>query len=88
MKTLSSQASLGDHNIKDSTDRFTDKVDKWITHEEYNPSFVENDIALVRLEKPVKYNENIKPACLPKSNTNMYIGSSAVVSGWGTTKFS
>ena len=50
--------------------------------------YVENDIGLVRLETPVEYNENIKPACLPKSDQNSYIGYSAVVTGWGTTKFS
>ena len=44
-----------------------------------------NDIALVELESEVSFNDNMKPVCLPKSNTNFAPGKICTVTGFGRT---
>ncbi|KAJ3650333.1 hypothetical protein Zmor_022028 [Zophobas morio] len=46
----------------------------------------DNDIALLRLNDRVPITQNIKPICLPKLKDNLYVGSTAVATGWGTLK--
>lgn len=40
-------------------------IEKSIPHNDYNPKEKTNDIALLRLEKKVVFNDFIKPICLP-----------------------
>lgn len=43
-----------------------------------------NDIALLQLESPVKYNEFIKPICLPTSQSYEVLNpNQCMVAGWG-----
>ena len=55
------------------------------SHSQYNNEAYENDIALLTLEKTIKFDRNIKVACLPKKPTKEYIGQGMTVSGWGKT---
>ncbi|KAL1490234.1 hypothetical protein ABEB36_012963 [Hypothenemus hampei] len=60
----------------------------WI-HSNYNPTYLKNDIAILRLATPININENAMPICLPTSGSS-FIGSpstACVVSGWGQTSF-
>lgn len=61
-----------------------------INHEEYNDETIKNDIALIKLPAPIKFNEYIQPAKLPKLNTDgrfkTYEGEIATASGWGVTE--
>lgn len=59
-------------------------------HEMYKPTFwkKENDIALLRLAKHVKFTEWIKPICLPVDGAaegKSYTGVKMQVAGWGYT---
>lgn len=45
-----------------------------------------NDIALVRLAKPVSMTREISPVCLPKPETLMPAGHFCYVTGWGDEK--
>jgi hypothetical protein len=62
------------------------KVAQWMVHPQYDQNTLYHDIAILRLEKPVKFNEFVKPICLPlefdliKKN---YTGYSFEVAGWG-----
>ena len=38
---------------------------KLIIHPNYDEKKIENDIALIQLEKPVKFSKYVQPACLP-----------------------
>ncbi|KAK9881867.1 hypothetical protein WA026_018066 [Henosepilachna vigintioctopunctata] len=40
-----------------------------IAHEEYNKSNLKNDIALLKLSSPVRYNRYVRPICLPSEAT-------------------
>ncbi|XP_064084517.1 clotting factor G beta subunit-like [Macrobrachium nipponense] len=52
-------------------------------HERYNSNTQENDIALVRLDRVVAFNEFIKPVCLPPEGRS-FAGLNGFVTGWGT----
>ncbi|KAG5314502.1 EURM3 protein, partial [Acromyrmex insinuator] len=52
-------------------------------HEEYNPQILINDIALLRLQKPLKFSSRICSVNLPKQNQAVEGGSIAEVSGFG-----
>ena len=42
------------------------EVEEYIMHPEYE--FLANDIALVKLRRPLKFNETVQPACLPATS--------------------
>ncbi|CAK9805102.1 TRYP7 [Anthophora plagiata] len=57
---------------------------KIIVHEKYNPpnNWI-NDIALIKVDKPLVLNSQISAVPLPRLNENISAGSVAIVSGWG-----
>lgn len=58
-------------------------VKKWVQHPEYSTRTVYNDIAVIELDRKVKFSENIQPACL---NTKSDIPNDGLeVTGWGVT---
>lgn len=57
-------------------------VARKIVHPKYNFFTYEYDLAMVRLEAPVKYTPHIVPICLPGSD-DLLIGENATVTGWG-----
>ncbi|CAL8117606.1 unnamed protein product [Orchesella dallaii] len=60
-------------------------VSQIIMHERYNNKNIDNDIALLRLAKPVQLGGTNIPVCLPASNQNDFTGETATVAGWGAT---
>ncbi|XP_070611026.1 acrosin-like [Erythrolamprus reginae] len=67
-------------------DAQTHSVSKVVLHQNYNPLTEENDIALIKLDSPVTYNDYVQPACLPRvtmgSETNF---TACFATGWGIT---
>jgi len=55
-----------------------------LVHPDFNPRTFESDIGLIKLDHPVPYAWNARPACLPVPERN-FTGSMAVVAGWGKT---
>lgn len=61
-------------------------VRKVVLHPNYNPRTEANDIALIKLNSPVTFNNYVQPACLPhviKDSKTSF--SNCFISGWGTT---
>jgi len=56
-------------------------VIKAVYNQDYAP--VRNDIAVVLLDKPIKFSDTIRPPCLPKQGEAAPIGQTCVVAGWG-----
>lgn len=63
-----------------------------ITHHAYDHANLKNDIALMKLAMPVKFNRYVRPICLPSENTagKFFMegpppGTSCTVVGWGAT---
>lgn len=76
------KAYIGGHNItKDYTE--VRRVKKIIQHEFFNIFSFNNDIALIKLFKPVKFGSKAQPACLPDGSTSDFTGSLSIISGWG-----
>ena len=94
--------SMGENNIRvvigdttlgvaNDTTRLIIRVSEIREHPKFNLKTVENDISVLVLSSPVDLKEfpNIKPACLPTTETKSEMfGRSAVVSGWGKNNIS
>ena len=55
-----------------------------ILHEDYSHWSNEWDIAVIRLPRPLTYNDYVQPVCLP--STPVADGTDCVVTGWGQTE--
>ncbi|XP_044765057.1 serine protease snake-like [Coccinella septempunctata] len=55
-----------------------------IPHPEYSPASKYNDIALLRLNKPVTFSEAVLPICLSTSESD--VGEKLIATGWGKTE--
>ncbi|CAL1526292.1 unnamed protein product [Lymnaea stagnalis] len=56
-------------------------VKTFLTHEEYNRETIENDLAMVTLERPLLVTSSVTPACLPSANDTPE--KYCTVAGWG-----
>lgn len=61
------------------------KVKRIILNENYDSFTNDQDIALFRLEEPMEFSENNRPACLPTHNQEWSDGTECFTSGFGTT---
>ncbi|XP_050667416.1 serine protease gd-like [Leptidea sinapis] len=82
---------VGVFNLEDWGDddiTVTRKLSFATVHESYNASNLANDILVMTLDRTVRFNENIKPACLWTGNPdlNQIVGKTGVVTGWGATE--
>ena len=55
------------------------QVSRVIVHEEYRN--LNNDIALLQLAQPVRFNDKIQPICLPKQGEAPSVGSKCYITG-------
>jgi len=55
-------------------------------HPAYDSDTTENDIAIIKLDKPINFTSTIQPACLPKADETVADNGEAVVAGWGLTR--
>ncbi|ERL91156.1 hypothetical protein D910_08496 [Dendroctonus ponderosae] len=63
-----------------------------ISHPDYDKEFLRNDIALIKLSAPIRYNRHVRPICLPSQRTagSQYLkapvsGTVCTTVGWGAT---
>uniref|UniRef100_W8BCT1 Phenoloxidase-activating factor 2 n=1 Tax=Ceratitis capitata TaxID=7213 RepID=W8BCT1_CERCA len=61
-------------------------VKEVIIHEQYDSSVLFNDVALLILETPFKWEANVRPICLPDADVN-FDYSRCFATGWGRDKF-
>merc|ERR1712025_823476 len=86
-KNLRVYVSLGEHDVQADVESQKAKLvmASAIIHPNYKSHSLEEDIALLKFDEPVSFNDNVVPACLPTDKTKSYAGKSAIVSGWGAT---
>lgn len=66
------QVYLGGHNIaKDYTE--LRRVKRIVDHEDFDIFTFNNDIALLELDKPLRYGPTIQPACLPDGSNHFFV---------------
>jgi secreted trypsin-like serine protease len=61
------------------------EVDSIYVHENYNPSTMQNDVSVIKLKTPVKFNENVAAVCAPDPD-DQYTYRKSQCSGWGTIR--
>ena len=72
---------LGCHNLDDGSCEEAASADMIFNHPTY--IFPKNDIALVRLKKPVKFSDTVYTVCLPSKRLPSAAGYGLRVVGWG-----
>ncbi|KAB0800606.1 hypothetical protein PPYR_06346 [Photinus pyralis] len=87
---------LGEHNLQsdiDCEEYCADPpqnvaVEESIPHELYDPKSIHryNDVAVLRLQRPVAFTDYIFPICLPSTQNTAYAGLTMTVAGWGRTE--
>lgn len=55
-------------------------------HPKYNPSTIDYDFALLKLNKSLEFSETVHSVRLPKQDENPPAGTMCTVSGWGNTQ--
>uniref|UniRef100_A0A182I0Y6 Peptidase S1 domain-containing protein n=1 Tax=Anopheles arabiensis TaxID=7173 RepID=A0A182I0Y6_ANOAR len=86
------QLRLGRFNLMNNEEEYAEEfsVNDTIVHEGYRPTTLENDIAILRVEIPIIFNDYIQPVCLWKRDDgfdlpNVYNQPGTVV-GWGLSE--
>lgn len=76
---------VGAHELSDSGEFM--QLDSITIHENYTPQYHNDDIALLRLKRPLDFvgNDRIAPVCLPERGSRLgrKIGTMATMIGWG-----
>jgi len=73
---------IGVHDIRLTRSEEFYGARRIFVHERFISSTFENDIAIIRLDRPIIITEHTSPICLPSNNISP--GSQVTVAGWGT----
>ncbi|CAF3600146.1 unnamed protein product [Rotaria socialis] len=73
---------IGIHDIRSTRSEEVYGVKRIFVHERFISNTFENDIAIIRLDRPVTVTKYTSPICLPPNNVQP--GAQVIVAGWGT----
>ncbi|KAK2154922.1 hypothetical protein LSH36_253g00027 [Paralvinella palmiformis] len=77
---------LGEHSLTLTEDTdVTSQVDKIITHEHFNRTFYIHDMAVLKLERPVRLTDHVTLVCATRDLALFSNDSDCRVVGWGRT---
>ncbi|KAH0629214.1 hypothetical protein JD844_011111 [Phrynosoma platyrhinos] len=78
---------IGLHHLKKFTSHtIKRRLRAIIIHSGYNNENHDNDVALLKLTRSVRYNKYVQPICLPETSHNNTPNYPCYISGWGRTK--
>ncbi|XP_006870918.1 PREDICTED: transmembrane protease serine 2 [Chrysochloris asiatica] len=61
------------------------RIQKVISHPNYDSKTKNNDVALMKLQTPLTFNDRIRPVCLPNPDLMLKPTQTCWISGWGAT---
>lgn len=78
---------LGEYDFlaQNETESLDSNVAEIKIHRDYDPATQQHDIALLKLNRTIKYSQFIRPVCLP--TVQIKINQTAIVTGWGMTYY-
>ncbi|KTF93720.1 hypothetical protein cypCar_00039326 [Cyprinus carpio] len=89
-QSLSIRVVVGEHNtLVNEGHEVTHDVDKILIHKNYMAETYHNDIALIKLSKPIRFSRFIIPACLPQhdfAERVLMLQEDGMVSGFGRVR--
>ncbi|XP_071395802.1 chymotrypsin-like protease CTRL-1 [Centroberyx affinis] len=71
--------------IGSNPNEVTRSVSQIIVHPNYNNTFLNNDITLMKLSSPVSFTSYIRPICLAGNSSLFHTATSCWATGWGNT---
>lgn len=79
------QIVLGDYNRKtvDGDEQVYRAVRAFHHPDWMRPSELNNDMALIELDKPAVFNDHVQPICLPDADSEIPAGTQCYITGWG-----
>ncbi|KAJ8718947.1 hypothetical protein PYW07_016503 [Mythimna separata] len=78
------KVTLGEHNRCNTTHRPVTRFVVQLVAHNFSFNNFRDDIAVLKLNKPVRVTDTVKPVCLPKNDDKVYTGVKAIAAGWGT----
>ena len=67
-------------------EKFRDNSENYRNPDPNKTKYMMYDYAIITLEESLTFSDKIQPACLPHTQTDMFVNRVAVTSGWGTTE--
>ena len=78
---------MGEHDLsKDEGPEIDQKPFKEFIHKDFDMATIDSDVALVKLEKPVKKSEYVDFACVPEERDVLPVNTLCYAVGWGKMK--
>ncbi|XP_074142110.1 chymotrypsinogen B-like isoform X2 [Sminthopsis crassicaudata] len=78
----------GRHNLKSHRENIQVlKIAQVFRNKNFDSVSFNNDITLLKLARPVRFQKNVSPVCLPSVNDDFPAGTQCAISGWGMTKY-
>jgi hypothetical protein len=57
-------------------------------HPQYDSGHNDYDVAILKLNSSLQFNENVKPIALDDGSIKVFGGAQGIISGWGSTQVS
>lgn len=78
---------IGLTNLQDVTNENLFFIRKLTVHDDFQPETYKNDIALIRLDRPVRLSDTTQILCLPRFTSSVYppVNRTTIAIGWGHT---
>jgi len=75
---------LGEYDLRDAdSDRQVYQARRAFHHPSWNKYRLNNDIALIELDRPAIFNKHVQPICLPNAGEKAAVGTKCYITGWG-----
>lgn len=76
--------TLGQHDVS-KTDPFEQNftIESFYVHEKFDPATQDNDLTIIKLNKPARLSSHVGPICMPPAKHEWQDGSECMTIGWG-----